>query len=49
MKSSESYEQNSDSKKNNALKRYCTNRNAILSLLRGDYVKDNYSKRQLHD
>ena len=47
LKSIEKYEQNSDSKKNNALKRYHTNRNAILSLLRGDYVKDNYSKRAI--
>ena len=47
LKSRESYEQNSDSKKNNALKRYHTNRNAILSLLRGDYVKNNYSKRAI--
>ena len=29
------------------LKRYRTNRNAILSLLRGDYVKNNYSKRAI--
>ena len=47
LKSREIYKQNSDSKKNNALKRYCTNRNAILSLLRGDYVKNNYSKRAI--
>ena len=30
-----------------ALKRYRNNRNAILSLLRGDYVKNNYSKRAI--
>ena len=30
-----------------ALKSYCNNRNAILSLLRGDYVKNNYSKRAI--
>ena len=47
LKSREKYKQNSDSKKNNALKRYRTNRNAILSLLRGDYVKNNYSKRAI--
>ena len=47
LKSRENYKQNSDSKKNNALKRYRTNRNAILSLLRGDYVKNNYSKRAI--
>ena len=47
LKSRENFKENSDSKKNNALKRYRTNRNAILSLLRGDYVKNNYSKRAI--
>ena len=47
MKLRENYKQNSDSKKDKALKRYRTNRNAILSLLRGDYVKNNYSKRAI--
>ena len=39
------YIKNADSKKEMALKRYGNNRNAILSLLRGDYVKNNYSKK----
>ena len=39
LKSRENYKQNSDSKKNNALKRYHTNRNAILCSLRGDVKK----------
>ena len=47
LKSRENYKQNSDSKKEMALKRYCNNRNAILSLLKGDYVKYNYSKRAI--
>ena len=47
LKSRESYEQNSDSKKNNALKRYHVNRKAILTLLRNDYVKNKYSKRAI--
>ena len=47
MKSRENYTQNSDYKKNNALRGYRTNRNAILCLLRGDYVKRNYSKRTI--
>ena len=47
LKSRESYEQNSDSKKNNALKRYHDNRKAILTLLRNDYVKNKYSKRAI--
>ena len=47
LKSRENFKLNSGSKKNNALIRYHTNRNAILSLLRGDYVKNNYSKRAI--
>ena len=47
LKSRESYEQNSDSKKNNALKRYHDNRKAIFTLLRNDYVKNKYSKRAI--
>ena len=47
LKSRENYKHKSDSKKKNALKRYRTNRNAILCLLRGDYVKNNYSNRAI--
>ena len=45
--SQKNYIKYADSKKSKVLKRYCTNRNAILSLLRSDYVKNNYSKRAI--
>ena len=47
LKSRESYKQNSDSKKNNAIIRYHDNHRAILTLLRNDYVKNKYSKRAI--
>ena len=47
LKSRESYKQNSDSKKNNAIKRYHDNRRAILTLLRNNYVRNKYSKRAI--
>ena len=44
---SKNYIKNGDPKKEMALKRHHDNRKVILTLLRNDYVKNNYSKRAI--